>query len=300
MLRPQEARKLLFCLSILVAPVVLGVVLPAQAATLTIGFDEYAFPKLPTIVNGLYAYNLINDRTGAELAANNGDANDFTISFSNSGPGDRSTQDTPNLEFDNQKVISNRGYKDKVSSNNPGTLVSTTTTLRFLPQWNITNLKADFSSLNTSGTLWEYSVIGFLQPDGTPFSAAPSIGAYASGTGFTGSRSLGWYVAADDGTVQNVGMNATAAGAGGNGSSDKLSLTYALAGLAPNTPVGGLIWTTYLEDTRGTGNNSSNFTASWTGFTFSSESANSVPTPALLPGLLALAAGAWRRSKAAQ
>jgi hypothetical protein len=258
-------------------------------------------------ITGTRSYNLLNDLTGAKLTANNGDASDISINFANSGVGALSN-DTATLHVDTTpgSIVSTRSYQGTVNANNPGTLVSTTATLKFLPQWNVTDLKASFTSLNSAGVLWEYSILGFLKPDGTPFSAAPSVAKYNNASGFTGPSGVGWYVAADKDTVQGVGTATTAGktGTGADGASDSLKLTYALAGLAPNTPVGGLIWTTYLEDTRGTKNGSSNFTASWTDFTFSgssqSNSAAPVPTPALLPGLVALVVGARRRWKAAQ
>jgi hypothetical protein len=286
---------------------VIGLAQSAQSATFTnttIDFSESVFPDSPAAITGTQSYNLLNDQTGTKLTVNNGDASDIAITFANSGVGALST--IPKLAIDGTKIVSTRGYKDmpKVSLNNPGTLISTTATLKFLPQWNVTNLQAEFSSLNSAGILWEYSVLGFLKPDGTPFSAAPSIGSYNNTSGFTGSPTIGWYVAADKDTVLDVGTAETKAktGSGADGTSDTLKLTYALAGLNPNTPVGGLIWTTYLEDTRGTGNKGSEFTASLAGLTFSgsTQSANAVPTPALLPGLIALTAGARRRWKAAQ
>jgi hypothetical protein len=292
MLRLQNSPKFLVCSALLALPVAIGVVLPAQAATfndVTIDFSESAFPASTTAITGTQAYNLLDDA-----------ANDIAVTFANSGAGALSSSGTPKLSI-NGNVISTRGYQRAVGANNPGTLVSTTATLQFLPQWNVTNLQAKFSSLNTAAIAWEYSLVGFLKPDGTPFTAAPVIGSYNSATSFTGSPSQGWYLAASKDTVMGVGSDVTAKGA--NGSKDTLNLTYELAGLDPNTPVGGLIWTTWLEDVRGVQNVGSDLTASLTGFTFSASpaaSGDAVPTPALLPGLIALAAGARRRSKAAQ
>jgi hypothetical protein len=153
-------------------------------------------------------------------------------------------------------------------------------------------LSANFLSLNTAGILWEYSVLGFLDPNGNPFSAAPVMGAYNSAASFTGSPSKGWYVAANKGTVTGVGGSQTTAGT--SGPADDLLLTYALAGLTSGTQVGGLSWTTYLEDTRGTSNGISNFTASLSDITFTN-TAVAVPTPALLPGLVGMGLSLWRK-----
>jgi hypothetical protein len=296
----------ILALTTIVASPFVASTLPAQAATLTnvtIGFDEYVFPSTSTIQTGTQAYNLFNDTTGTELTANNGDGNDFAISLSNSGAGALSTPGTPNLKVGGGKIVSDRAFQGNVKANNPGTLVSTTTKLIFDAQWNITNLEAKFTSLNTSGTLWEYSVLSFLKPDGTTFSAAPSIASYTTASNFTGSPSLGWYVAANTNTIEGVGTTKTSPV--GNGPNDNLVLTYTLAGLAANTPIGGLVWTTYLEDTRGTANGISNFTASWQSFTVSGthqeakveiDEPSAIPTPALLPGLLLLAVRSRRRA----
>jgi hypothetical protein len=137
-------------------------------------------------------------------------------------------------------------------------------------------------------------VLSFLRPDGTPFSTAPTIGHYDEATSLMGSPSQGWYVAASKEVVKDVGTNLSGFGLNAplTGLKDDLTLTYALVGLAPNTPIGGLVWTTYLEDTRGMDNGSTNLTASWTGFTVSgvthADTATPVPTPALLPGLMGL------------
>jgi hypothetical protein len=170
--------------------------------------------------------------------------------------------------------------------------MSTTATLRFAPQWDITDFQAKFTSLNTSGISWEYTVLSFLRPDGTPFSTAPTIGHYDEATSLMGSPSQGWYVAASKEVVKDVGTNLTGFGLNAplTGLRDDLTLTYALVGLAPNTPIGGLVWTTYLEDTRGINNGSTNLTASWTEFTVSgvTHAATPIPTPALLPSLMGL------------
>jgi hypothetical protein len=222
---------------------------------------------------------------------------DITVSASASAPGAAGTSGRPNVEWQTTsdgRFTSNRGFTGAPTGNNPGTLQSTTTQVLFNSGLNITDLNATFTSLNTAGILWEYSIVGFLDANGNPFSAAPVIPAYNSATSFTGSPSTGWYVAADKGTVTNVGT--TQAAAGTSGSADaSLALTYALAGLAPNTRVGGLTWTTFTQDTRGTNNGTSNFTASLTNISFTNT--DPIPTPAMLPGLVGLGMGLLRKRK---
>jgi hypothetical protein len=290
---PQTVLKLAAVLSCV------GFALPAQAATLTkvtVDFSEYAFPQVPTVMSGTQNYNLFDDATGAKLIADNGDGVDFSFMFSSTGADLRSNQNT--LALDGKSIVSTRRYIGSTGVNNPGTLISNTATLRFFPQWNITDLQAEFTSINTAGTAWEYAVFSFLKPDGTPFSAAPTISHYLDATSLTDSPSPGWYVASSKDVVQGVGTSRTSSPS--RSPSGNLSLTYALAGLVPNTPIGGLTWTTYLEDTRGTQNRTTNsFIASWESFTVSgkthADTTTPVPTPALLPGLISLGALGWRR-----
>ncbi len=290
--------------------------LPAKAATFTgvkIDFNEFAFPSSATNMSGAYQYNVLNDLTGGKLTADNHDAADFQINFSSSPQLPKTAAGIEWQSAGSGRWTSTRSFDAKTTSNNPGTLLSTTATLRFDSHLTVTDLSAAFTSLNTAGNLWEYSVLGFLKPDGTYFSAAPGVGDYNSANSFIGSRSIGWYVAASKGTVTDVGSATTNGGLNGaltttqaGNPKDDITLTYALAGLAPNTPIGGLIWTTYLEDARGTNNGTSSFTASWTDLTFSgvigsqpaaASNPAAVPTPALLPGLLGLGLGLRRNRR---
>ncbi|NJM45558.1 MAG: hypothetical protein HC860_04750 [Alkalinema sp. RU_4_3] len=253
--------------------------MPSQAASLknvVIDFSEYAFPGATTVLSGSSSYNLLNDQTGAKLVADNEDGDDFTIDYSDSDPAALSSSGTPNLKLTGKTIVSNRGFNKSVQQNNPGSLVSTTATLLFSEEWQITDLQAKFTSLNTSGTLWEYAVLGFLKPDGSMFSQMPVVGAYGQASGLSGSPTVGWYVAANKGTLQGVGTNKTSSGL--TGPADKLTLTYALAGLAPGTAVGGLVWSSYLEDVRGVENGTSSFTASWTEFMISGERRSIAPS----------------------
>jgi hypothetical protein len=264
-------------LSLLTAGSIVGITMPTQAASLNntslnntlVDFGEYAFPAASTIVEGRQDYNLFDDATGVKLTADNGDGTDFSLEYSHSGAKALSATGTPNLKVDGKKIVSNRGFAKSVAINNPGTLVSTTVKLMFAADWEITDFVADFTSLNTGSALWEYATLGFLKPDGTMFSAAPTIAAYNNATSLTGSPSIGWYVAAAKETVQGVGTAKTISG--GNGPRDNLKLTYGLAGLNPGTAIGGLVWTSYLADVRGVENNNSSLTASWTGFSVSGQ-----------------------------
>lgn len=247
--------------------------MPSQAASLknvVIDFSEYAFLKEKISDEKQRDYNLLDVETGAKLTTDNGDGNDFRIEYELSDAAPLSSSGTPNLKLDGKKIVSSRGFNKAVQKNNPGSLVWTTTKLMFSDDWRITDLQAKFTSLNTAGTLWEYSLLGFLKPDGSVFSPVPAIASYSQASGFTGSPSLGWYVAADKGTVLDVGSSQTAVGK--SGLKNDVTLTYALAGLTAGTEVGGLVWMSYLEDVRGLNNGASSFTASWTEFMISGES----------------------------
>jgi hypothetical protein len=271
--------KRVFLAAIVGLGAIAGSAMPAQAASLKnvlIDFSEYAFPSATTDLSGSKPYNLLNDQTGAKLAANNvpGDKDDFTIEYTDSVSA--SSNEISNLKLTGKAIVSNREFNKTVQKSNPGTLVSTTAKLLFSENWQITNLQANFKSLNSFGTTWEYSVLGFLKSDGSMFSPMPTIEPYGQALGLTGSPSLGWYVAASKGTIQDVGTNKTMKGKDGVG--DDIMLNYALVGLAPNTMVGGLVWTTYLEDVRGVSNNTSSLTASWTDFTISGSSRSIAPS----------------------
>jgi hypothetical protein len=270
--------KRIFLAAIVGMGAIAGLAMPSRAARfkdVVVDFSEYAFLG-DRLVNGVYDYNLLDDGTGAKLPVDNGDGDDFSIDYSHSAPAALSSSGTPNLKLDGQKIVSTRGFNKSVQANNPGSLVSTTARLLFSEDWQITDLQAKFTSLNTAGTLWEYAVLGFLKPDGTMFSPMPTIGAYGQASGLTGSPSVGWYVAANRGTLQGAGSDKTSAGT--SGPADKLTLTYALAGLAPDTAIGGLVWMSYLEDVRGVDNGISSFTASWTEFMISGSSRSIVPS----------------------
>jgi hypothetical protein len=270
--------KRVFLAAIVGLGAIAGFAMPSRAASfnnLVVNFSEYAFLD-DRLVNDVYGYNLLDDETGAKLAVNNGDGDDFAIDYSRSAPAALSSSGTPNLKLDGKKIVSNRGFNKAVQQNNPGSLVSTTAKLLFSEDWQITDLQAKFTSLNTAGTLWEYSVLGFLKPDGSMFSPMPVVGAYGQASGLTGSPSVGWYVAANRGTLQGVGTDKTSGVL--NGPADKLTLTYALVGLAPNTAIGGLVWMSYLEDVRGVDNGTSSFTASWTEFMISGSSRSIAPS----------------------
>jgi hypothetical protein len=270
----------------------------ARAQTFTnvnYSFNEPAFPTaLTTLVAASTvapptptsaSYNILDDVTGAKLLALSGDQPDLLGSFLASGRLGKSTAGSPSVEWQTAstgRFTLNKGYTGAVTTSNPGTLTWVQTRLMFASHVTITDLSAVFSSLNTAGIAWEYSTVAFLRPDGSYFSAAPTIGSYAGFGGLTGSPSQGWFVAADKTTVTGVGTALTASGSAGAADGSAFTLGYGQVGLASGTQIGGIELTSYLEDVRGTSNASTNFTASLLDITVSGSLAAPEPGTLLL------------------
>jgi hypothetical protein len=269
---------------------------------INIGFQEYPFPTGTTTMTGTTNYNLINDSTGLELTSNNADQNDFSISFTDSGSVPLASPNTPRVRWNNTagngRFTSEHGYTAPVSSNNPGTRMTTTVTLLFNSNLQVTNFSTLFTSLNSGGISWETSVLGFLKPDGTAFTPQPVIADYlSSGAGLFASPSQGWFVANLTSTVNSASVGTNTVGAGSDSPNENgFTFDYAKAGLAPGTPIGGVVWITHLDDVRGTSNVQTNLTSSWTEFTFSGTVA-AIPEPGTLALLFAPAALGFLRRR---
>ena len=250
--------------------------------------------------NTPFSYNTINDLTGAKLVSSNGDLNDFTLSANSAiGFGGYGRvvlgaigSSSPFPAVTSGRVGASHGYTTGVISNNPGTITANSFELRFNANLGVTGASFDFASLNTAGTTWEYSVIQFLDSQGNPFSSlintaltfTPGAASQyvAAGGGFTGQAGLGNYVAASTSTVIGVGSNSTQTGM--NGTNNNIpNLSYIDVGLSTGTQIGGIRWTTYLEDVRGTGNSTTNLTSALDAFTITG-TVTPVPGPSL-PGL---------------
>ncbi len=217
------------------------------------------------------------DAAGAPAPA---DLPDITFSGTSAGVGSaitlNPTGDRARIRFNESHVTVPLG------SNNPGTVHSNTLSLTFASHIEITDASFNFTSLNTAGISWEYSVLRFLDASGNYFSpiAGPgwtlgATGQYISaGGGFSGAAGLGNFVAASTGTVTGVGTDTTVTGT--TGGNNDLVFNYSVAGLAPGTIISGIEWTTYLEDVRGTLNLSiSSLTSSLQDFTIS----GTIPEP---------------------
>jgi hypothetical protein len=318
MLRPQNMQKSLVWCALLALPAAIGLAQPAQAATFTsqflsgstVGSEVLNLASPGQVLGGgtAFQYNTINDTTGNKLTTDDGGAKDFTLLGASTASKLGTATVTLSPGGDSGCVRDNHSFTVAPTANNPGSIDSNMFTLLFNSNLTVTKASFNFSSLNTKGIAWEYSVLQFLDTAGNPFSALTdpgwTLGAasqYGSSPGFSGAAGIGNFIAASKGTVTGVGTSQSAAGA--SGVDDNIAvLDYVLVGLTPGTQIGGIRWTTYLEDVRGTNNSDTNFTSSLLDFTISGNTAEAeaVPTPALLPGLMALVIGARRRSKAAQ
>jgi hypothetical protein len=260
-----------------------------SAFSTNITFTEPAFPTATTTMaapgaSNSVTYNVINDLTGAELTTLNGDVPDLLFAFSNSNTGALSSSGRPNSEWNNTsftgRFMNSEGYTGAVSSNNPGTRTWNKIRVTFDSHLAVTSLTARFSSLNTAGVAWEFSKIAFLQPDGSYFSSEPLVGDYNSFGGTTGNAALGWFLAADKATVSGVGSATTAGGTAGTADASNFAIGYTQTGLTSGTQIGGFEFITYLDDVRGTGTGSTNFTSSLVDFDFSGTT--TVPEPGTL------------------
>lgn len=248
-----------------------------QAFTAVIEFDEYAFPQVSTdggiVVQGpggttTEAYNLLDDVTGDELGADNGDLDDFVFTYTASPPADLTPANRPDLRFRESgaagdQITGRTAYSlGAPNANNPGSRHFYELEVRFAEHVEMTELLLDFFSLNTSGIAWEFSSIVLLDQDGNPFSPLPDIPPHLDyEPGETGNVAPGVYLLALTGTVEGVGTDLTSSGTSNPPADGPILLSEADFGVAGQV-IGGFIWRTTLEDVRGVENGSTTFTSS--------------------------------------
>lgn len=229
-----------------------------------ITFNEPAFPSSNTSVSGTTSYNVLDDSTGLELTALNGDLDDITISVT----GDYEYQTTSIGRF-----TSLHSLTGTVTTNNPGTRITNTLGLNFAEHLSVTDFSFDVSSTNTSGIAYEVTIFQILNVDGSVYNPAPTINPFLTHTPIDGSPLQGVYVLDRTDTVLGVGTDTTSSGI--NNPNENFTVTGDLElsdfGIASGTQIGGLLITTILEDTRGENNGSTNLTSSFIDFTFSGE-----------------------------
>ncbi|WP_257670452.1 Ig-like domain-containing protein, partial [Parapedobacter tibetensis] len=233
--------------------------------TATINFSEYAFPAATTdagiIVQGpngtsTVPYNLFDDNTGDKLAADNSDLSDLMFTYRVSPSGNLGTTNRPDIRFRSSGVlgsqITNRtGYAGLPEANNPGTRQFIEVKVDFAKHLKVDNVSLNFSSLNTAGTVWEYSEISYLNENSGLFSAPTSVSRYLDfEPGQSGNTSLGNYLMASTGTVVGVGTNQTSSGSSNPPADGPTILDGSSFGLTDQT-IGGFLWRTTLEDVGG-------------------------------------------------
>jgi hypothetical protein len=293
-------------LRVFLALVVGGLASSAEAQfTSTVSFDnttEKAFSGLsngqllfggvgntsPSYAAQTVFYNTTNDLTGATWAPAatipGSDTWDIkvTYSFGATTPG-TSSADRMSVDYSTGNVgqlTATKQFNETPVSTNSGTRYYSRMRMEFSPHFNVTDLTARFNSLNTAGITWEFATVAYLDQSGSYFASAPTIDPYlafnaANAGGLQGRVAEGWWYAASTGTVTGVG-GTTGAGSNGtydsmNGSTSELR-AFAASGNRAFTSapaqLGGMEFTSYLEDVRGTGQPASGLTASWTQFTF--------------------------------
>lgn len=236
--------------------------------TVTIDFSEYPFPQSTgTVViqnddaTQTLEVNLFDDDTGASLSADNNDLADLSVRFTTSAGGAAATSNRPRLIWrapsGNKQITGELSYDAKPTTNNPGTRQFIAVEVRFAHHLNITDVKLDTSSFNTSGTAWEFSQVDFLDSRYRPFSRTGVVPLYlfAGPNGLTGNLGLGAFYWAHTRTVTGVGTNRTETGS--NGPNDSQFVLASSATGLTGQRIGGFIWRTTLEDTRGVDNPSS-------------------------------------------
>ena len=227
--------------------------------------DDFLSPSpgsLQTVSNG-DTFDVVDSASGG---AGTDGVDDFRISWSATGLGD----DGNNVTWDAVIDINGTGLRSTinpafvgsggVSTNNSGHVATQTIQIDFLSGVLIEADNIDdlgWSSGNTAGTVYESSVIQYLDITGNPFSAFPSFDFDNPLNGPSGDGTL---VASDAGSVTQVGTDLTVAGS--NGSNNSLSTSFGadLLGISSGTVLGGVRITQIIEDTRGINNGDTIFT----------------------------------------
>ena len=254
----------------LLASTLTSCLVKAASFSTNINFNEAAFPNTNTDVTGsIQHYNVLNDISGNKLLTLNGDNTDISISTTSLGA-------STSIEYQTAssgRFTSQHAFIGSPAFDNPGTRISNTIELLFAPHLTVTDFSFDVSSVNTAGVTWEITLFEILDVNGNPINTTPTIDPYLTHTEINGMSGIGTYVLDSRATVLNVGTNDASSGVSNPNENFTVTgdLGYSDFGLTPGTQIGGLRMTTILEDTRGTLDGTSNFSASLIDFDFSGE-----------------------------
>ncbi|GAB5404205.1 MAG: hypothetical protein Aurels2KO_24360 [Aureliella sp.] len=249
--------------------------------------DSYAFSNGTIGTGSSLSLNLWNDSTGARLTMDNGDQADLTINYTRTIVGVTAGSASGSLEYQlsNQRLRASHNYGSASRTvNNPGTRITHTIDFTFGDHVNVTGLDVDFSSLNTAGTTWEFSKLGYIVAGNPANNSEPTVSAYDSHTTVNGQApGVGWFLVDSKATATQVGQDTVVAGV--NGPLEQLTnsngnglLDYDDVGLAAGTQISGFRWVTVLEDVRGVSNPAGGLTASMIQFS-PSGTISAVPEP---------------------
>jgi len=232
-----------------------------------ITFNEAAFPTAQasdTSITGTNDYNVLDDTDGSELTVLNGDLPDIAITASSSGGAGITYRTVSSGSF-----TSTNEFTGSPSVNNPGTRVSNTIDLTFADHLSITDFSLTYTSANSGGNAWEFTIFEILDTSGNPLTPGTTVPSFLGGSAINDMAALGVFVVDSRETVLDVGTNNVSSGSSGSLNSGELD--YDNFGLADGTQIGGVRITTFLEDTRGIDNGSTELISSLTGIEFSGE-----------------------------
>lgn len=234
-----------------------------QAQSMIASFD-LVDDFLKTNYAGPGAYDIFDRTTGAQ---NPDGLTDVVVSISNTGT---TADDGNNVAWTATDDATGTGLRSTidpsfiepggVTANNSGYRVSQTIQIDFpglvVEADDITDF--GWSSGNTAGIGWEFSLLEYLDASGNPFSTAPTFAPYDSHMPIAGQSGAGSFAADTLTSVTNVGNDLSAAGT--NGGDNNVSTNPITLGVTSGTIIGGVRITHFLEDVRGVNNGDTSFT----------------------------------------
>ncbi len=246
-------------------------VAPTQASfTFSFDFiDDILSPSSGTSLSVPGSYDVVNNSDGTMTPDGH---TDFVVSSTVTGTGN----DGNNVEWGTRLDVTSTGLRSTidpsffssggVTTNNSGHRTSQTVQIDFGPGIEVlsdTGVESfGWSSGNTAGVVWEYSILQYLDENGMPFTAAPTVTAQLShvGSEINGLVGPGTWIADATGTVTMVGFDLTVAGSHGSNNSLNTDSSLTTSMIPLGTRLGGVRMIHVVEDTRGRNNGDTSFT----------------------------------------